>query len=70
MLENLVLFTALVAAVRLGDGDRDRIILGARVFFWARVAYFPIYILGVKYVRTALWGAGAAGMAIVFSAMW
>jgi uncharacterized MAPEG superfamily protein len=70
MLENLVLFTALVAAARLGDGDRDRIILGARVFFWARVAYFPIYILGVKYIRTTLWGAGVAGMAIVFSAMW
>jgi uncharacterized MAPEG superfamily protein len=69
MLENMVLFTALVAAARLGNGDADRIILGARIFFWARVAYFPIYLAGITHIRTAVWAASIAGMAIVFSAM-
>jgi uncharacterized MAPEG superfamily protein len=69
MLENLVLFTALLAAARMGNGDQDRIVLGARIFFWARVAYFPVYLAGIKHIRTAIWAVGIAGLAIIFSAI-
>jgi uncharacterized MAPEG superfamily protein len=69
MLENLVLFTALLVAARLGNGDPDRIVLGARIFFWARVAYFPIYVAGIKYVRTVVWAVGIAGLGLIFSAV-
>ena len=69
MLENLVLFTALLAAAKLGNGDQDRIVLGARIFFWARVAYFPIYLAGIKHVRTIVWAVGIAGMGLIFSAI-
>ncbi|HEY5936053.1 MAG TPA: MAPEG family protein [Kofleriaceae bacterium] len=69
MLENLVLFTALLAAARMGNGDQDRIVLGARIFFWARVAYFPIYLAGIKHVRTVVWAVGIAGLALIFSAV-
>jgi uncharacterized MAPEG superfamily protein len=69
MLENLVMFTALVVAARTGDGDPDRIVLGARIFFWSRVLYFPIYLVGIPGLRTAIWAGGVAGMGVVFSAL-
>jgi len=69
MLENLVLFTALLVAARMGNGDQDRIVLGARIFFWARVAYFPIYLAGIKHIRTVVWAVGIAGLALIFSAV-
>ena len=69
MLENLVLFTALLAAAKLGNGDQDRIVLGARIFFWARVAYCPLYLAGLKHVRTIGWAVGIAGMGLIFSAI-
>ena len=69
MLENLVLFTALLAAARMGNGDQDRIVLGARIFFWARVAYFPIYLAGIKHIRTVVWAVGIAGLGLIFSAI-
>jgi uncharacterized MAPEG superfamily protein len=69
MLENLVLFTALLVAARMGNGDQDRIVLGARIFFWARVAYFPVYVAGIKHIRSVIWAVGMAGLGIIFSAI-
>ncbi len=70
MLENMVLFTAvmLVSMSARGEDAHDRIVLGARIFFWARLAYFPVYVAGITYLRTALWTAGIAGLAIMLSA--
>jgi uncharacterized MAPEG superfamily protein len=67
MIENLVLFSAFYVAARAGNGDTDRLVLGARLFFWARVAYFPIYLAGITKIRTLIWAVGIAGMAVVFS---
>jgi uncharacterized MAPEG superfamily protein len=53
MLENLVLFTALVAAVRLGG--RPAPAAAAALFFWGRVLYFGVYLAGLRYVRTLVW---------------
>jgi uncharacterized MAPEG superfamily protein len=68
MLENLILFTAVVLAAQgAGVGGSARVILGARLFFWARVAYYPVYLAGITYLRTALWAVGVAGMAMIAS---
>jgi uncharacterized MAPEG superfamily protein len=53
MLENLLLFTALVAAVRLGGKPAPA--GAAALFFWSRLADFGVYLAGLRYVRTALW---------------
>ncbi len=70
MLENMVLFVAvsLVAATATAHGHHDRIVLGARLFFWARVAYFPVYLVGIKYLRTGLWTTAVVGMGLMLSA--
>ena len=59
MLENLVLFVALVVAV--GARNPSRAELGAEVFVIARVVYWPIYLAGIPGVRTVVWTVGAVG---------
>jgi uncharacterized MAPEG superfamily protein len=42
--------------------NSDHTALGAQIYFWARVAYLPIYVIGIPYVRTLVWGAGFWGL--------
>jgi len=66
MLENLLLFVALIVAV--GGQHPGRAQLGAEVFVIARIVYWPIYLAGVPVVRTIVWTVGAVGLAILASA--
>ena len=68
MLENLVLFAVLLLAAHAAGVAPSRLELGAQLFFWARVAYFPAYLAGITYLRTAAWGVGVAGMAMILLA--
>ena len=61
MLENLVLFTALVAALRLGG--KPAATDAAALFFWARVLYFAVYLAGVPYLRTLVWLVSISALA-------
>ncbi len=69
MLENLVLFAALLLAGHMAGVNGSRLELGAQLFFWARVAYFPIYLAGIHYLRTAAWAVGVAGLGVLFAAL-
>lgn len=42
-------------------------LIGAHLYFWARVAYLPIYAFGIPVVRTLIWLASVAGIALVLS---
>ena len=67
MLENLVLFASLVlVAVAVGKTN-DMTLLGAQLFFWARVAYAAIYIAGIIWVRTLAWLISVIGLALIFA---
>ena len=68
MLENLVLFTAVLAVARFAGTQGDRVDLGSRIFFWSRVAYFPVYLAGIAYVRTAIWCVSLVGLAMIVAA--
>lgn len=65
MLENLLLFVAALVAAHLGGASQDRIDLGARLFFYARLLYFPVYLLGITHVRTILWSVGVVGTGMI-----
>lgn len=69
MLENLPLFLGLVMVAHLGGKVTDRLILGAQLWFWARLAYWAIYLIGIPGVRTAVWWVSIAGLAVMFSAI-
>ena len=68
MLENLALFTALVVAVHFSGQAGAQSRLGASLFFWSRLAYFPVYLAGIPYLRTAIWGVAIVGMAMILTA--
>jgi uncharacterized MAPEG superfamily protein len=46
-----------------------RVALGAQVLFWARVVYYPVYLAGIRFVRTAVWTVGLVGLGIILSAL-
>jgi uncharacterized MAPEG superfamily protein len=66
MLENLVLFAALVLIATVSGKTNSTTLLGAQLFFWARVAYAVIYLAGVMYLRTAVWLVSIIGLVMIF----
>jgi uncharacterized MAPEG superfamily protein len=66
LLESLVLFAILVLAVQVSGRSNDQTRLGAELFFWARVAYVPCYVLGLVGIRSLVWGVSATGLGILF----
>jgi len=69
MLENLVLFAALALTASVAGITDPQVELGARVFFWARVVYIPVYLAGIPFLRTFVWLVGVIGMAMIFGAI-
>lgn len=52
-LEGFVLFAALVSTAHLAGANNAQTEFGARLFFWARVAYIPVYLIGIAYSAAA-----------------
>jgi uncharacterized MAPEG superfamily protein len=69
MIENLVLFATLVLIVAVAKKANDTTAMGAMIFFWARVAYVIIYLIGIPWLRTVAWAVSVIGMAMVASAL-
>jgi len=67
MLENLVLFASLVLVAALAGKTNATTLLGAQLFFWARVAYAVVYLGGIPWLRTAAWLVSVIGLALIFS---
>ncbi len=67
MVENLLLFAALVL-VAVGAGKtNDMTLLGAQIFFWGRVVYTAVYIAGIPWLRTGVWLVSVIGMILIFA---
>ena len=65
-IEALVFFVPLGVLSHLAGMDAE-VLLGAQIAFLARVAYVPIYIAGVKYVRSLVWIMGVVGYGMMVS---
>ena len=66
MLENLVLFAALVLVAVAAGKTNDMTLTGAQLFFWARLVYALVYIAGVPWLRTGVWAVSLVGLAMIF----
>ena len=66
MLENLVLFAALVLAAVIAGKTNSTTLLGAQIFLYARIAYALVYIAGIPWLRTGVWGVSVVGLAMIF----
>ena len=65
MVENLVLFAALVLIAAAAGKANATTAMGAMIFFWSRLAYAVIYLIGIPWLRTLAWFVGVIGMAVI-----
>ncbi len=47
---------------RASAASAARTVLACELYFWARVAYVPLYAFGVPVVRTLVWLVSFAGL--------
>lgn len=67
MLESLAIFAIFVIVAQVTGRANGTTALGTTLFFWARVAYIPVYLIGIPWARTAVWGISLAGIVMVGS---
>ena len=65
MIENMVLFTALVLVAAVAGKANAMTAMGALIFFWARLIYAVIYLLGIPWLRTLAWAVSVIGMVMI-----
>ena len=66
MVENLGPFAALVIVAALTGAANEMTALGARLFFWSRIAQIVLYAAGISWGRTLIFAIGWAGMIVIF----
>ena len=67
LVENLVVFAALVLVAQVAGKTNAMTALGAQLFFWGRVVYALVYLVGVPWLRTLVWGVSFAGLLLILS---
>jgi uncharacterized MAPEG superfamily protein len=67
MLESLTIFAALVLVAQIAGKSNPTTALGAQLFFWSRLAYAPVYVIGIPWLRTGMWGVSFAGLLQILS---
>lgn len=68
-LETFVFFAAAVLAVVAAKQNTPHTALGAEIYFWARLVYLPVYIIGIPYLRTLVWIVSLWGMLQVIAGL-
>jgi uncharacterized MAPEG superfamily protein len=67
MLENLAIFAIFVLIAQMTGRANATTALGATLFFWARLVYAIVYVAGIPWLRTLIWGVSLAGIIMVGS---
>ena len=62
MLETFPVFAALVLIIQVTESWTATSALGVQLYFWARVVYIPLYIVGIPFLRTIAWLAAGIGI--------
>ena len=65
-IEAAVFFVPL-AWIANAAGLDSEVMQGAQIAFWARIAYVPVYIAGIKYLRSLIWIGGVVGYGMMVS---
>ena len=68
-LETFPLFVALVFIAQLSGIHNQLTAMGSFLYLGARVAYLPLYALGVFLVRSLVWNVAAVGMLLFVIAL-
>ncbi len=68
-LETFAFFAAAVLAVTALHLESPRTALGAQLYFWARLVYLPVYVIGIPVLRSLVWVVSFVGIVLVVSAL-
>jgi uncharacterized MAPEG superfamily protein len=63
--ENLIIFTAVALTSVVAGAAGKQVLLGAQIFFFSRIIYWPLYLSGVAYLRTLVWSVSLIGVALI-----
>ena len=66
MLENPILFAILVIVAHIAGISNEITVLGAQLFFWGRLAYSFIYVVGIAWLRTVAFLVSILGSILIF----
>ena len=69
LFETLPLFIGAVLIAHVTGAESALTLWGAALYFWARLAYIPLYALGVPVVRSLVWMVSLAGLILIFTAL-
>ena len=64
--ETWPVFIVLMLVAQLADPGDAVVVWGAIVWFAARLAYLPLYLFGVVWVRSLVWLVALGGLGIIF----
>ena len=64
-LETFPFFIAAILMVQFTQMQDSNSMLGAQLYFWARLLYIPIYAAGITVIRTLVWGVSFIGLIMV-----
>ena len=65
MLEYLPLFAVVVLVVHVTATASTTSAIGAQLFFYARLVYTVVYLIGIPGLRTAVWAVSIVGLILV-----
>jgi uncharacterized MAPEG superfamily protein len=65
--EGLALFAPLVLVAAVAHVSNSATVLGAQLFFYARVVHAVLYLTGAPWVRPLAWAVGIVGTIMVFA---
>ena len=68
-METFPFFIAAVLAAHLLQVHDSMTVLGAQLYFWARVLYVPAYAAGIPYLRSVIWGVSIVGIVLLLVAV-
>ncbi|HEY8683941.1 MAG TPA: MAPEG family protein [Rhodanobacter sp.] len=68
-LETFPLFLAVVLAAHLLQRHDSMTVLGAQLYFWARLVFVPVYAAGIPYLRTLVWVVSIVGIVLLLAAL-
>jgi len=69
MQENMLMFTALVLVAHTAGVSDEKTVLGAQIFFYARVAHALVYLMGMGKIRPVFWAISVVGMGMIAVAL-
>lgn len=67
-LETFPFFAAAVLAVVLQGSNNTHAAMGTELYFWARLVYLPVYLIGIPYLRTLVWFVSIWGLLMLIVA--